>query len=107
MSKRLVKIDPVTGKETWVHQSNDGFIFESKQNIDGLIKKNKKEANEYRANSLIGNTQKHHQKVAEIPTSLYYELIEKFGEPKQNPKAWQKWLNDYDNRVFRTNGGNV
>jgi hypothetical protein len=108
LSKKLLSRDAVTGKETWVHDNADGgFIFESSQNVDALLKQNKEEANAYRAGGLIGNTQKHHQKVAEIPTALYYELIQKFGEPKQNPTAWKKWLNEYDNRFFRTSGGNV
>jgi hypothetical protein len=35
------------------------------------------------------------------------ELKEKFGDYKDNPTEWRKWLNDYDNRFFRTSGGNV
>ena len=106
--KRLVKKDPITGKETWVHfEDKNKMIFQSSQNIDPLLSSNKSERNEYRADSLIGDTQKHHQKVAEIPTALYYELIQKFGQPKDNPKAWKQWLNDYDNRFFRTSGGDV
>jgi len=56
---------------------------------------------------MIGNTQKHLQKVADIPAPIYYELIEKFGQPRDNPKAWKRWLNDYDNRFFRTTGGTI
>lgn len=108
MSKRLLKKDAVTGKETWVHDNpSGGFVYETSQNVDALLKKNKEEANAYRSGSLIGDTQRHQQKVAEIPTALYYELIQKFGEPKHNPNAWKKWLNDYENRFFRTSGGNV
>ena len=106
--KKLVKRDSVTGKETWCHYQEDGgFIFETVENVDNLIAKNKSEANEHRAGSLIGDTQKHHQKVAEIPASMYHQLIEQFGEPKNNPTAWKKWLNDYNNRYFRTSGGIV
>ena len=108
MKKRLVKKDVATGKETWAHYDEDGkIIFESTQNVDALLNQNKSERNDYRADSLIGNTQKHHQKVAEIPTALYHQLIQELGQPKDNPKGWKKWLNDYDNRFFRTSGGKV
>jgi hypothetical protein len=108
MKKRLVQRDSITGKETWCHFDNDGkLVFETSQNIDALFKKNKEERNDYRSDSLIGNTQKHHQKVAEIPTALYHRLLKELGEPKHNPQAWKKWLNEYDNRFFRTSGGNV
>ena len=108
MQKRLVKRDAITGKETWAHFGDDGkMIFESTQNVDSLLAKNTAERNEYRAGSLQGDTQKHHQKVAEIPTALYHQLIEELGQPKDNPQAWKKWLNDYDNRFFRTSGGRV
>jgi len=108
MKKRLVKKDVATGKETWAHFDEDGkIIFESTQNVDALLNQNKSERNDYRADSLIGNTQKHHQKVAEIPTALYHQLIQELGQPKDNPKGWKKWLNDYDNRFFRTSGGKV
>lgn len=108
MKKRLVSRDNVTGRETYAHFQDDGkMIFESSQNVDSLLAQNKRERNDYRSNSLIGNTQKHHQKVAEIPTALYHQLIEELGQPKDNPTGWKKWLNEYDNRFFRTSGGRV
>jgi hypothetical protein len=108
MPKRLVSKDVASGKETWCHFDGDGkMVFESNQNLDNLIKSNTSQRNDYRADSLIGNTQKHQQKVAEIPTALYHQLLKELGEPKHNPKAWKKWLNDYDNRFFRTSGGKV
>ena len=77
-------------------------------NIDNACESNaKSEAADWRPKSMIGNTQKHLQKVADIPAPIYYELIEKFGQPRDNPKAWKRWLNDYDNRFFRTTGGTI
>jgi hypothetical protein len=35
------------------------------------------------------------------------ELRQRFGDPRDNPKDWKKWLNDYNNRYFRTSGGSV
>jgi hypothetical protein len=47
------------------------------------------------------------QHVAEIPNVVYAHLVEKFGKPSENPKAWKQWLNDSENRAFRTGGGHV
>jgi len=108
MKKRLVQKDAITGKETWAHFDEEGkIIFESSQNVDALIANNRDERNNCRAGSMQGDTQRHQQKVAEIPTALYHQLIQELGQPKDNPKGWKKWLNDYDNRFFRTGGGRV
>ena len=56
---------------------------------------------------MIGDTQRHWQQVAEIPNVIYLQLVEKYGAPRDNPTAWRKWLNDYDNRYFRTGGGSL
>ena len=52
-------------------------------------------------------SQKHMQHVAEIPNVIYNELLNKFGKLSENPKAWKQWLNDNQNRDFRTGGGNI
>ena len=56
---------------------------------------------------MLGNTQKHHKHVAEIPAVIYYDMLRKLGQPSENPKAWKKWLNDPDNKVFRVGGGKL
>ena len=53
------------------------------------------------------STQKQMRQGAEIPANLYFELTQKLGEPKKNKKAWARWLNDPDNKYFRTGGGNI
>lgn len=79
----------------------------SVQRADQIVDRNRAERNAFQKNSLVGNTQAHWQKTAEIPENLYYDLVRKFGTPKQNPTEWKKWLNDYDNRFFRTTEGRV
>ena len=77
---------------------------------DGINITLKAKMNEYRKGRLIGNTQNHWQQVAEIPSMVYMDLMKKFGDPHNNPEAqkkWKAWLNDIDNRYFRTGGGNV
>ena len=108
MAKRLLNLDKSTGKETWLHDNFDGgFTVEQKQHVKQVLETAKAKANEYERGSLIGNTQRHWQQVAEIPSSIYLELRQRFGDPRDNPKDWKKWLNDYNNRYFRTSGGRV
>jgi len=76
------------------------------QSFDPLLKLNKHMADDWRKGQLIG-TQKHMAHVAEIPNIIYNELVQKFGRPNENPKAWKQWLNDNQNRVFRTGGGYI
>lgn len=108
MKKRPIRYDPVTGKETNLYIDSDGtWHFQTEVPIQPLIDSNQQQKNEWRYGNLIGNTQKHKQKIAEMPAHLYYELKEKFGSPRDNPKAWRQWLNDPDNAVFKTWGGKL
>ena len=77
----------------------------TKTDVTPVLNAAKAEFNEYRPLSMVGNTQKHHQKIGEIPLPIYHQLIEKYGQPHQNPKEWKKWLNL--NPAFRTTGGNL
>lgn len=110
MTKRLVSRDPITGRETWCHFQNDEgaeFVFETTQPVDALLDANKEEANSWRRTSLIGHTQRHRQKIAEIPAPLYAKLRATYGPPSLNSRDWARWLNDPDNRAFRTWGGSL
>jgi hypothetical protein len=92
--KRLVRRDPRTGKEVWCHfPSEGGFVFEEKTPVHRAPEEPVR----------LHGTQRHRQKIAEIPEPLYWELRRRFGDPKHNKKDWDRWLNDSDNRIFRTN----
>lgn len=94
-ASRLVRRDKLTGKEVWCHfPAEGGFIFEEKSPVH--------KAQESRVD-VRGNTQRHMQKIAEVPLAIYHQLWAKYGDPKHNPKPWNRWLNDPDNRHFRTN----
>lgn len=108
MSKQLIKSDAATGKEVWLHYDDNGYhTVEEKQHVKQVLEQNRVLSNKYERGKLIGNTQRHWQQVADIPNVIYLQLRQKFGEPRDNPKAWRKWLNDYDNRYFRTGGGSL
>lgn len=107
-NKKVLNYDPIQKKTTYFHGGNDGQHHVSvEQKTDNILKLAKDKSIDYKPNSLIGNTQKHQQHVAELPSNLYFDLVEKLGDPKHNKKAWARWLNDPDNKLFRTGGGNI
>ena len=106
--KKNLNYDPVARKRTdFVVETNGDMRVDTVQDVTPITEQNKIFQNEYQYGKLIGNTQAHQQKVAEIPTTLYYELLGKLGDPKHNKKSWMKWLNDPDNRLFRAGGGHI
>ncbi len=100
-------IKNIDGKKVELVTDTDGSrrIVES-QTFDPLLKLNKHMSDDWKPGQLIGS-QKHIAHVAEIPNIIYNELVQKFGRPNDNPKAWKQWLNDNQNRVFRTGGGYI
>jgi len=107
MGKKLLSHDPVTGRKTYLTEDVDGLGHETEVDVSKVMTYAKEKESEHQKGSMIGNTQRHHQKVAEIPETLYYELLAKLGNPKHNKKAWMKWLQDSDNKVFRTTTGRL
>jgi hypothetical protein len=105
--KLPISEDKAAGKKTYMEFSGDDTHVVTEQKVDHILEHNKRRANDWKYGNLLGNTQRHQQKVAEIPASLYYDLIKKLGEPHQNQKAWKRWLNDSENRFFRSSGGSV
>ena len=111
MEKNYMKLpltnDPIAQKKTYLKFDGDDKTVITEQKVDHIIAHAQRLSNEYRPGSMIGNTQRHQQKIAEIPAVLYYDLVKKLGDPKHNAKAWKRWLNDKDNQLFRTGGGRV
>ncbi|REJ67616.1 MAG: hypothetical protein DWQ28_06465 [Proteobacteria bacterium] len=106
--KRYLYTDPRTRKEVTIDQNNDGStVIHQEQRFDGLMRLNKQMNNDWRRGDLAGNTQRHMAHVAEIPNVVYNHLLEKLGPIHQNQKAWKAWLNDHQNRDFRTGGGHI
>ena len=105
--KKLLTEDRVAGKKTYFQTEGDDTHVVTEQKVDHILEHNKRQANDWKSGSMIGNTQRHHQKVAEIPATLYYDLVKKLGDPRHNLQAWKKWLNDPENRFFRSTRGTV
>ena len=104
--KKLLTEAP--GKKTYIQFDGDNKTIVTEQQVAPIIEQNKRAANNWKYGTMLGNTQRHQQKVAEIPATLYYEMVKKLGEPRHdNLKAWKRWLNDPENRAWRTTGGRV
>ena len=101
MTKRLINDDAFTGVKTYYNYDadKDEAIISKEQDISGIIEANKVEFNA--APERWGEW----TKVGSIPLSVYYEL-ERQGI-LNDQKAMAKWLNDPDNRAFRTRPGTI
>ena len=97
-------------RQTAVHSDGDGgIIIQTKQDITDIIEQNKKEYNSYDekarwSDELFGN------KIASIPFTVIDELNKQGimrGFAVLDEKRFRAWLNERDNRVFRTRTGVV
>lgn len=102
MITKPLSFDAETGTEKWFHYDpdTDKFYIETKQDVSGLIELNKAAQN-MQESGWRGDW--HH--VAEIPLNLFYDL--KAKGIADDPKRFKAWLNDSENRFFRTKLGQV
>ena len=106
--KKVISTDGISKTTTMDYDAaKEEYIIETVQNVDGIKDMAKEDLANHRLGSMIGNTQRHYQKVAEIPNTIYYDLLQKFGSPQQNQKAWFRWLQNNDNKAFRTTNGRL
>ena len=97
-------------RQTAVHaDGKGGIIIETKQDVTDIIEQNKKEYNSFDerakwSDELFGN------KIASIPFTVIDELNKQGimrGFAVLDEKRFKAWLNERDNRVFRTRTGVV
>lgn len=107
MTKRLIRHDPVRRLSIFLEIDSDGnFVFTEQQTGTRRLQSRITEAaNEWRYGDLIGHTQRHEQRVAEIPLVVVHDLMRR--GIWRDEKKMRQWLNDRDNRAFRTSGGRV
>jgi hypothetical protein len=102
--------NPVNFRKTAVHADGDGgIVIQTVQDITDILEQNKKEYNSYDERSrwsdeLFGN------KIASIPLTVIDDLNKQGimrGFAVLDEKRFKAWLNERDNRVFRTRTGVV
>ncbi|MGA0335143.1 MAG: hypothetical protein ACO3LD_02720 [Luminiphilus sp.] len=103
MSKRLFDYDPETGTTKWWHYDadKDEATIETEFQIGDLIEQNKAQFNSTDERAKWGEW----SRVASIPMALFHRL--KQQGIVDDPAAMKRWLNDPDNRLFRTRPGRV
>ena len=74
-------------------------IYHTKQNVAPVIDHVKK------LKDNITTPGKDFRHVAEVPMVIYQKALREGWH--NDPKAWKRWLNDSDNKVFRTWEGKV
>ena len=96
---RLLDFDPVSRVRRILHMDGDLIHAEADQNITDRLDINKALQNEARSGYGEG------QRVASIPLVVWEDLVRKgIANDRKKLKAW---LNDPDNRAFRTRLGKV
>lgn len=103
MRSRLIDYDPLTGTSALFHPSVDGktWTLEHQQDVTDIVEANKREFAAHDRARFPGTW----HKVAAIPLSILFEWKR---EGKDRDAAFiTKWLNDPDNRFFRTRPGKV
>lgn len=100
MRRRVLNFDPERKIQRVFHPDGDRFHVETKQDITALVEHNKAVL---AANSTGFKGDFH--RVACIPISVYMDLWQK--GIAQDEKAFARWLNDRDNKVFRVKEGRL
>lgn len=100
---RIVSENRAIGQHQKMHFHEDGGItIETVQDITDVAEANKAMYNQFDERT---NWKGDMHKVASIPMAIYYDL--KAKGILDDPVAMKAWLNNPDNRVFRTRPGQV
>jgi hypothetical protein len=94
------------GKQSNFHDVDGGYVIETKQDITGILESNKAQFNAIDEKSKWGEW----TKVASIPNVVVDELNKQGimrGFAVLDEKRFRIFLNDPDNRFFRTRPGQV
>jgi len=103
--KRVLDYDPATGITQWFHydEATGDIGLQTQQDVTAIIGDTKGVFNQTDERApWKGDV----HKVASIPMGIYHELA-KISNNFKDQRVIRKWLNDKDNRVFRTRPGKV
>lgn len=112
MERRLFDYNPTFGITRYFlyDEERDLAHIETVQDVEGIIESNLRQRNETDKHTRYGDGM---HKVATVPMNILEKLMMdgivvpgKHGDGDNN-KRLAAWLNDSDNRVFRTRNGRV
>ncbi len=102
----LIDHDPLMGRTIWAKQEWDGnqvvTHYRTDYQVDKLIGENQEHRNASQ-NKRFGDW----ERVASIPLNTLYDSGLSEAAENDDQKFMSRWLNDPDNRAFRTFRGNV
>lgn len=104
MKSKLFDFDPITGvKKMWHYDADkDEAIIENIVDVSDVIEQNKAAYNQMDGKANWKGDMHH---VAQIPMTVLYDL--KVKGIADDPARMKAWLNDPENRFFRTRPGTV
>ena len=92
----ILNEDPITKKRNIFHTQGDEFVIEKKVDVTDIIEANKAHLAMFDERQRCA---KDGEMVASIPLSIYYALPKHI---RDDEKEFRKWLDDPDQRAFRT-----
>ena len=98
----LFDYDVKTGRQVWVVQNDDGTqTFRTDYPVQATV-----DVNTAQRNLSQSNWKGDYHQVASIPANVYWDKLAEAA--KQDDQSYiSKWLNDSDNRAWRTKDGIV
>lgn len=105
---KILGTDKIKKRQSVAHNTDDGIVIATEQDITEIIEQNKRE---YNASSTTwGDGDVFSNKIASIPFTVIDELNKQKvmrGFHVVDSKRFKAWLNNPDNRFFRTKQGTV
>ena len=116
--ERCLSYDEATGKTEIYHYDaiENRSIIETVQDIEPILIQNRAEYNSFDENARWGSPSRQSQEIFHHVGRVPDVILEKMPpEMRQGimsgkglrGKAWKRWINDPDNRMFRTRPGRV
>jgi hypothetical protein len=101
--KVLISQNDLIGQKQFWHEDEDGNVtIQTSQDVSDVIEANRLQFNQVDERA---NWKGDLHKIGSIPMSIYYDL--KRRGILDDQAALKRWLNDPDNRLFRTRPGQV
>lgn len=98
----LYDSDIKLGRFVWVkHEPNGAMTFRTDYRVDPTV-----EINKAQRNLAQDNWKGDYHHVASVPLNIFHEQLAEATQQDDNAYL-SKWLNDSDNRAWRTKNGNV
>ena len=98
---RLLSWDPVTGRTVWSLSTGDRTVIRTDYPVDGLIR-----SNTDARNAAQPGWKGDWHRVASVPLNIYHEQLAE-AERQGDDAHVRRWLNNSDNRAWRTKEGSV